>query len=132
MKLSIVFMTIFGAFIIFFAEPIVGFLINDADVIKLTVIFIWIMGSLQPLMAVEFSLGGALRGAGDTRSPLFITLTCLLFIRVLSALVLLYIGAGIEMIFATLIADYFVKAILFVKVFRSEKWMEALTIKEDL
>ena len=45
---------------------------------------------------------------------------------------LLYIGAGIEMIFATLIADYFVKAILFVKVFRSEKWMEALTIKEDL
>ena len=131
MKLSIVFMTIFGAFI-FFAEPIVGFLINDADVIKLTVIFIWIMGSLQPLMAVEFSLGGALRGAGDTRSPLFITLTCLLFIRVLSALVLLYIGAGIEMIFATLIADYFVKAILFVKVFRSEKWMEALTIKEDL
>jgi putative MATE family efflux protein len=132
MKLSIVFMTIFGAFIIFFAEPIVGFLINDADVIKLTVIFIWIMGSLQPLMAVEFSLGGALRGAGDTRSPLFITLTCLLFIRVLSALVLLYIGAGIEMIFTTLIADYFVKAILFVKVFRSEKWMEALTIKEDL
>ena len=79
MRLSISFMTIFGVFIILFAEKIVGFLIDDAEVIRLTVIFIWIMGSLQPLMAIEFSLGGALRGAGDTKSPLLITLTCLFF-----------------------------------------------------
>lgn len=129
MRLSIAFMTIFGAFIVLFAEQIVGFLINDAEVIRLTVIFIWIMGSLQPLMAIEFSLGGALRGAGDTKSPLLITLTCLLLIRVLLAMIVLYLNMGVEWIFATLIADYSVKAFLYVKTFRSEKWMNSLDIK---
>ena len=131
MRLSIGFMTIFGAFIILFANEIVGFLINDQEVIRLTVIFIWIMGSLQPLMAIEFSLGGALRGAGDTKSPLYITLTCLLAIRVLLALIFLYFNAPIEYIFGTLIADYSVKAILYVKIFMSEKWMQSLTIKTN-
>ena len=131
MRLSILFMTIFGVFIILFAEQIVGFLINDAEVIRLTVIFIWIMGSLQPLMAIEFSLGGALRGAGDTKSPLLITLTCLLLIRVLLAIIFLYLNADIVFIFATLIADYSVKAYLYVRTFRSEKWMESLDIKAN-
>ena len=127
----ILFMTIFGVFIILFAEQIVRFLINDAEVIRLTVIFIWIMGSLQPLMAIEFSLGGALRGAGDTKSPLLITLTCLLLIRVLLAIIFLYLSADIVFIFATLIADYSVKAYLYVRTFRSEKWMESLDIKAN-
>ena len=131
MRLSILFMTIFGVFIILFAEQIVGFLINDAEVIRLTVIFIWIMGSLQPLMAIEFSLGGVLRGAGDTKSPLLITLTCLLLIRVLLAIIFLYLNADIVFIFATLIADYSVKAYLYVRTFRSEKWMESLDIKAN-
>ena len=131
MRLSITFMTIFGAFIILFAEQIVGFLIDDAEVIRLTVIFIWIMGSLQPLMAIEFSLGGALRGAGDTKSPLLITLTCLLLIRVLLAVIFLYLNADIIFIFATLIADYSVKAYLYVRTFRSEKWMESLDIRAN-
>ena len=131
MRLSISFMTIFGVFIILFAEKIVGFLIDDAEVIRLTVIFIWIMGSLQPLMAIEFSLGGALRGAGDTKSPLLITLTCLLLIRVLLAVIFLYLDADIVFIFATLIADYSVKAYLYVRTFRSEKWMDSLDIRAN-
>jgi len=130
MRLSIIFMSVFGIFIIFFAEQIVGFLINDKDVIRLTVIFIWIMGSLQPLMAVEFSLGGALRGAGDTKSPLFITLICLLLIRVLIALILLYLNARIELIFLTLVADYSVKAFLYIRTFRLGKWKDSLQLKE--
>jgi putative MATE family efflux protein len=130
MRLSVIFMSVFGIFIIFFAEQIVGFLINDKDVIRLTVIFIWIMGSLQPLMAVEFSLGGALRGAGDTKSPLFITLICLLLIRVLIALILLYLNARIELIFLTLVADYSVKAFLYIRTFRLGKWKDSLQLKE--
>ena len=80
-------------------------------------------------MAIEFSLGGALRGAGDTKSPLLITLTCLLLIRVLLAMIVLYLNMGVEWIFATLIADYSVKAFLYIKTFRSEKWMNSLDIK---
>ena len=39
--------------------------------------------------------------------------------------------APIEYIFGTLIADYSVKAILYIKIFMSEKWMQSLTIKTN-
>ena len=76
-------MTFFGILIALFAETLSRFMIDNDEVVRLSVIFIWLLGSMQPLMAIEFSLGGSLRGAGDTKTPLVITLTCLLFIRVL-------------------------------------------------
>ena len=126
MRLSILSMTIFGIIIVFFAEPLSRFMIDDEEVIRLSVIFIWLMGSMQPLMAIEFSLGGALRGAGDTRSPLLITLTALLFIRVTLASILFYFSAPIEYIFASLLADYLVKGFMYVWVFKSERWVHAI------
>ena len=56
-------------------------MIDDPEVVRLTVIFIYILGAVQPLMAIEFALGGALRGAGDTRFPLFDVTTGLLGAR---------------------------------------------------
>ena len=81
-------------------------MIDNDEVVRLSVVFIWLLGSMQPLMAIEFSLGGALRGAGDTKTPLVITLTCLLFIRVSLALIFYMLDASIEVIFSTLVADY--------------------------
>ena len=82
MRLSICTMAIFAAIIIAAAEPIAAFLIDDPEVIRLTVTFIWILGSVQVLMAIEFALGGALRGAGDTRFPLVTVLTGLFGVRI--------------------------------------------------
>jgi len=67
--------------IIFAAEPMARFLIDDPEVIRLTVVFIHVLGSVQVLMAIEYSLGGALRGAGDTRFP-FLTVLIGLFAHV--------------------------------------------------
>ena len=130
MRLSILSMTFFGVIISTFAEPLARFMIDNDEVVRLTVIFIWLLGSMQPLMAIEFSLGGALRGAGDTKTPLAITLTCLLFIRVFLAVIFFLLDASIEIIFSTLLADYIVKGFLYVSRFRSDKWMNVLKIKE--
>ena len=130
MRLSIISMTFFGIIITIFAEPLARFMIDNDEVIRLTVVFIWLLGSMQPLMAIEFSLGGALRGAGDTKTPLAITLTCLLFIRVFLAVIFFLLDARIEVIFSTLVADYVVKGFLYVARFRSDKWMNALKAKE--
>ena len=130
MRLSIVSMTFFGVIIATFAEPLARVMIDNDEVVRLTVIFIWLLGSMQPLMAIEFSLGGALRGAGDTKTPLAITLTCLLFIRVFLAVIFFLLDASIEIIFSTLLADYIVKGFLYVSRFRSDKWMNVLKIKE--
>ena len=130
MRLSIISMTFFGIIIITFAGPLARFMIDNDEVVRLTVIFIWLLGSMQPLMAIEFSLGGALRGAGDTKTPLVITLTCLLFIRVFLAVVFFLLDASIEIIFSTLLADYIVKGFLYVSRFKSDRWMNVLRIKE--
>jgi len=130
MRLSIISMTFFGIIIIIFAGPLARFMIDNDEVVRLTVIFIWLLGSMQPLMAIEFSLGGALRGAGDTKTPLVITLTCLLFIRVFLAAVFFILDASIEIIFSTLLADYIVKGFLYVSRFKSDRWMNVLRIKE--
>ena len=34
---------------------------DDPEVIRLTVLFVWLLGIMQPLMALEFALGGALQ-----------------------------------------------------------------------
>ena len=130
MRLSIISMTFFGIIIILLAEPLARLMINNDEVVRLTVIFIWLLGSMQPLMAIEFSLGGALRGAGDTKTPLVITLTCLLFIRVFLAVIFFLLDARIEIIFSTLVADYVVKGVLYVARFKSDKWMNVLKSKE--
>ncbi len=130
MRLSILSMTFFGILIVIFAEPLARYMIDNDEVVRLTVIFIWLLGSMQPLMAIEFSLGGALRGAGDTKTPLVITLTCLLFIRVFLAVIFFLLDARVEVIFSTLVADYVVKGFLYVARFRSDRWMNALKAKE--
>ena len=126
MRLSIISMSLFGLLISLFAEPLAYFMINDESVVRLTVLFIWLLGSMQPFMAIEFSLGGALRGAGDTKTPLMITLTCLVLIRVSLAGLFFYLSLPVEYIFASLLADYIVKGFLYTYSFRSGKWVHAI------
>ncbi len=125
-RLSIISMTIIGLSVAIFSEQIAGFLINDPEVIRLTVIFVWFLGSMQPLMAIEFALGGALRGAGDTKSPLIITMIGLVFFRLSVAFIFLIFNLPIEYIFSSLMIDYFIKAILFSYRFNSGKWIKKL------
>jgi Na+-driven multidrug efflux pump len=119
-------MSFIGLLIAIFSEEISGFLIDDPEVIRLTVVFVWFLGSMQPLMAIEFALGGALRGAGDTKSPLIITLIGLVFFRLSVASLFVYYNFPIEYIFASLMIDYLVKAILFTARFESGRWIKSL------
>jgi len=126
MALSIGVMVLFGSGIVAFAEPIAALAIDDPEVIRLTVAFIYILGSVQPLMAIEFTLGGALRGAGDTRFPLFTVLAGMIGVRLTTATWLMWQGWSIEWIYGSLIADYVVKAVMLVARFRSGRWKSAI------
>ena len=119
-------MSLSGLLLAFFAEPIAWFFIQDEEVVKFAVIFVWIFAMAQPFMALEFSLGSTLRGAGDTRSPLVITIIGLLVLRVPIAFLLYYLEMPVQWIFATLIIDYFVKGILLITRYRSKRWMKVL------
>lgn len=126
MWLSIGVMLVFAGVIIHGAEPIARFLIDDPEVIRLTVAFIYILGSVQALMAIEFALSGALRGAGDTRFPLITVFTGLFGVRILLAGIFAWRGMPVEWIFGALIADYIVKATMLTLRFRSRRWVHAV------
>lgn len=126
MWLSIGVMLVFAAMIIRGAEPLARFLIDDPEVVRLTVVFIYVLGSVQALMATEFALSGALRGAGDTRFPLITVFTGLFGVRILLASIFAWLGLSVEWIFSALIADYIVKATMLTLRFRSRRWVHVM------
>jgi putative MATE family efflux protein len=126
MVLAIACMSALAVVIITFARPIAQLMISDPEVVRLTVAFIYLLGAAQPLMAIDFALAGALRGAGDTRFPLMTTFAGLIGGRLMLAIVFTSLGFSVEWIYAALLADYTVKAALLIGRFRSGRWQTAL------
>ncbi len=122
LRYAMVSMIAIGVAVIAFAEPMARFMIDDPEVIRYTVAFIYILGVVQPLMAVEFAFGGALRGAGDTRYPLKATMAGLLGMRCVLAVLFAWLGLPVEWVFAALIGDYALKALMLTQRFRSGRW----------
>ena len=125
--LTMVSMGILGIILALASRPIAGYFVDDPEVIRLTVLFVWLLGIMQPLMALEFALGGALRGAGDTKSPLIIITISLIFFRLTFAGIFVWLNFPVEYIFGSLIVDYIVKAILFTYRFESGLWIKLKT-----
>jgi putative MATE family efflux protein len=121
-RLSVLAMLVLGLGIVLAARPIAEFMIDDPEVVRLTVLFIWILGAVQPLMAVEFAIGGSLRGAGDTRFPLLAVLTGLVGVRVLLASLFAWVGLPVGWIYGALVGDYVVKASMLTARFVRGRW----------
>ncbi len=116
-------MTVVGALVIATAEPLARVFTDDPEVIALTVDFIWILGLVQPLMAVEFAVGGALRGAGDTFFPMVTIFVGLFLVRLIPATTLaLVFEAPIQIVWCALVTDYATKAALLIGRFRRGRW----------
>jgi putative MATE family efflux protein len=113
-----------GLAIVLLAPTVAGwFGATGADTVRLTILFIYVLGAAQPLMAVEYALGGALRGAGDTRFPLLAILAGLFGFRLGgAALVTLVFGGGVVAVWCCLLFDYAVKALLLAWRFASGRW----------
>lgn len=109
---------------VIYANDLATFMIDDPETIKLTTIFIYVIAFCQPLMAVDFALAGALRGAGDTRFPLMATTCGILLGRLLPAALFLLLELSIYWIFAVMLFDYGIKATLVLYRYRSGKWMQ--------
>jgi putative MATE family efflux protein len=122
MRLSIYSMIALGIVIVASAPWVAPFFNEDPEVVRLTVVFINVLGLVQPLMAIEFSLSGALRGAGDTRWPLISVMSGFLGVRLTLAVLFWQLGFSVEWVYAALIGDYIVKSIVLTLRFGRGRW----------
>ena len=118
-------MTVVGGLVAWFAEPLAGVFTDDAEVVSLTVDFIYVLALVQPVMAVEFAVGGALRGAGDTFFPMICVFIGLFLVRLIPATLLVWLGdVSIQLVWCMLIADYLIKAILLAARLKKGRWRD--------
>ena len=120
---AILSMSVLGAATIAAAEPLARTFSDDPRVVELTVDFIWTLGAVQPLMAIEYTIAGALRGAGDTRFPLFAIFAGLFLCRLLPAAIAAYVfEARVQVVWSMLVLDYALKGGLLLWRFRAGHW----------
>lgn len=121
--MSVALMSAIGVVIFLFAEPIARLFVDQPEVVAGTVSFIYMLGVSQPLMAMDFTLGGALRGAGDTRFPLLTVLIAFYGCRLGFAWMVVNVRhLSLTWLWAALIGDYVARATLKAWRFRRGDW----------
>jgi putative MATE family efflux protein len=120
---ALVCLTLLGTAIVTLAHPAAALFSRDQEVQDLVVLFIYILGAVLPLMAVEYAMGGSLRGAGDTFFPLAVVFTGLFICRLIPATVLaLGVQAPLGWVWSALVLDYLARATLLTRRFRGGRW----------
>ena len=107
----------------FYAEEIARFMIDDPDVIRHMVDLTYVLCFSLPFMGVEFSMAGSLRGAGDTRFPMMVTIFSMLLTRLVMPLILIQMGADVIWLYGMSLVDFSIKASLNMWRFRKKAWL---------
>ena len=124
LKYTIGLMFFLSFFMIFTPEKIVWLFTDDVQTIKEASLYLQIVGLSQIPLAFNFVLSGALRGAGDTKRTLKISLVSLWFVRILPAFFLSWYFENILFVYLAMIFDTFVKAVWLWKTFDKGEWMK--------
>jgi multidrug resistance protein, MATE family len=116
-------MTFVGLILFLFPAPIMGFFTNESEVIALGTMPLRAVGLTQPMLAANMIFAGALRGAGDTRFPMFVTGTSIWFVRLPMAYVLaLFVGWGLLGAWSAMALDLTLRGTFNFLRFRSGRW----------
>ena len=116
-------LALFGLLMWFVPEWLVGLIIEDPAAIELGATCLRITAISQPLMAIHDTMAGALRGSGDTRSPMLVTFVGSIFIRMGVCYVLAWpLGMGLVGIWIGTTLDWLVRASCVTAVFWRGNW----------
>ncbi len=128
MRYSLIFMVIMGVVMMLMGRQIVGLFVggdNADEVVDIGRKLIFIFAFALPGVAISLSLGGALRGAGDTRAVLAIMAGTTWIVRLVPAYVFaIVLGLGVPGAWLAAVLDINVRAMLMFLRFRRGKWKQ--------
>lgn len=120
---AIVWTSIAGLAMVLLAERTVGIFSSDPAVIAAGAAPLKVIGLGQPVQAINFVMGGALRGAGDTRFMMLATTANWFVLRLPAAILLAFVlDLGLVGLWLAIFIDYFVRSVILVWRFRSRAW----------
>jgi putative MATE family efflux protein len=132
MRLSASTMAAMTVILILVRHLAVGMFKPDPDVRQLAVACLVIGAFELPAFSVLFTFAGALRGAGDTRSPMIVALIGTFAFRLpLVYLLGIRFGLGLKGIWYGTLLDWIGRAVLMYFIFRTGKWKARAFIQED-
>ena len=115
-----------GILFLLFPTALVGLFLRGPgteSVLPLAAACLAISALEQPFLALTMSSVGALRGAGDTRTPLVVASIGVWAVRIpVSWLLAFPAGLGLHGIWITMIGDWLVRAAIYAVVMRRGKW----------
>lgn len=130
MAVGAVVLTFSGIMIYVFARQLVTLFTPDERAIELAVQCLHQVAFIQPIQVIAWILAGALRGAGDTRWPFYITAVCNWGIRTLGAYLCIRVfHLGLPEAVLCACADSTIRAVLTWLRFRTGKWATAIEEK---
>lgn len=122
-KMGAVFMSAVGIFFLVWPDVFLKIFTHDPEILKSARICLQIVAISQPFLAAVMGFAGGLRGAGDTRSVLFITLFGMWGLRLtLSWVFAISLGWGLVGAWIAMTVDLIVRGILLLVRFKGGKW----------
>ncbi|NLN17652.1 MAG: MATE family efflux transporter [Firmicutes bacterium] len=115
-----------GLLFLLFPRALVSIFTTDPEVIDHSTVVIRIVAISQPFMAFQRVLSGALRGAGDTRSVMIISLLGICGIRLILAHWLVTLGYGLVGAWVAMSIDLTVRGCLLYWRFRHGSWKKVV------
>ena len=122
-RIAVSVMIVLASIMAIFSNQLVALFTPDAEVIKTGGELVKLLAVIQAPYIVSMIHSGALRGAGDTKSPLIITLASMWGVRVLGATVLIRVmGLGIHYVIIAMDTDNIVRMLLFWRKYAKGEW----------
>jgi putative MATE family efflux protein len=133
---ALVWMTVMGVVFFFFGESILRIFTDDPRLLTLGADALKVIAFSQPFLAYAFVVAGSLRGAGDVKYPMWVTTIAVWAVRLPTGAFLGLpvvcipftnvcipgLGLGLQGIYAALIVEAGLRAVLFVRRFNEGKW----------
>ena len=123
-RYSVLVALLIAALFLLFSQYIVLAYTNDPEVARLASTVLKIIAFGMPGIATQLPIASALRGAGDSRFPLYASAIGIWVFRVLVAPLFVYtFGWGLNGAWYTIALDQTTRAVVVYLRFRTDKWM---------
>ena len=136
--LSVIVAAVLVAVILLFGRPLMGIFTNTEELVDLSMQMMQILAVGYIAMAVIQSLQGIMRGAGDTMTPMWLSIIQTVGIRCPLAYILVYLSRSAEypigrqeMIYVSLLLSWLLGALITAIVYKMGRWKNKSIIGND-